>query len=232
MLWSRSGEIRSLGTLPGGDYSEAFAINQAGEVVGASTSASGKRAFLWTLQDGMVDLGVLAVDTSSKALRITDSGLVVGASTSPVSSHAILWSRQNRMQDIGSVAGGTYAEALGANNAGVVVGASQTPLGGRAFIWKNNSGVQDLNVLIPSRRDVVLAAALHINERGQIVAIGSSHHDSTRERFTHPDDHLHAGPIHVFLLTPTAQHQVVWPARSGKQHRIQTLKEFRSKRGG
>ena len=64
-------------------------------------------------------------------------------------------------------------------------------------------GIQDLNTLIPSNSDVILTAALRVTERGQIVVIGSIHHDLTRDRPLHLDDHSHAGPIHVFLLTPT-----------------------------
>jgi len=149
----------------------------------------------------MVDLGVLPGDTSSQARRITDNGLVVGSSSGLGVTHAFLWSRQGGLQDIGALPGSVYAEALDANSSGKVVGASQTSLGGRAFIWSRGSGVQDLNSLVASNLDIVLVAAVGINERNQIVAIGSLHHDLTRDRQMHLDDESHAGPLHVFLLT-------------------------------
>ena len=40
----------------GGNFSRALDINDAGEVIGASTSSSGERAFVWTREAGMQDL--------------------------------------------------------------------------------------------------------------------------------------------------------------------------------
>jgi probable HAF family extracellular repeat protein len=58
-LWTRTGGIRDLGTLPEDAFSEAFGVNERGEVVGVSFGGtSGSRAFLW--RDGvMTDLNDL-----------------------------------------------------------------------------------------------------------------------------------------------------------------------------
>src|SRR5262249_55918269 len=61
ILWT-SGIAEDLGTLPGGDYSSASAINRAGEVVGTSNTATSVRAFRWTRSGGMRDLGALPGD--------------------------------------------------------------------------------------------------------------------------------------------------------------------------
>ena len=106
------------------------------------------------------------------------------------------------MQGLGSLGGKQYAEALGINDAGEVVGASETSLGARAFLWTKAGGLQDINSLIAPTHDVLLAQGLHINNRGQILAVGSLHHDLTHDREAHLDDGSHAGPLHVFLLTP------------------------------
>ena len=46
--------MTNLGDLPGGfDFSNAFGINNAGQVVGYSITATGNRAFLW--QNGSHD---------------------------------------------------------------------------------------------------------------------------------------------------------------------------------
>lgn len=202
VVWSAKLEAISLGTLPGGNYSEAYAINNAGEVVGMSNSSSGMRPFLWTSRDGMIDLGILQGSESCKAVRINNAGQVVGSCTLGSNSHPFLWSKQDGMQSLGSLGGKEYAEALGINDSGEVVGASETSLGARAFLWTKAGGVQDLNSLIPPTHDVLLTQALHVNSRGQILAVGSFHHDVTHDREADLEDEMHAGPLHVFLLTP------------------------------
>jgi probable HAF family extracellular repeat protein len=84
--------ITDLGTLPGGDLSLAYGINNRGQVVGFSYTASGlPRAFLW--EDGeMTDLGTLPGGADSSAWGINNRGQVVGASaTASGAAHAFLW---------------------------------------------------------------------------------------------------------------------------------------------
>jgi len=107
------------------------------------------------------------------------------------------------MQSLGSLDGTAYASALGINDAGQVVGASDSALGARAFLWTKTGGLQDLNSLIPSTQDVMLVQGVHINNRGQILAVGGVHHDLTHDREAHIDEG-HAGPVHLFLLTPVS----------------------------
>jgi probable HAF family extracellular repeat protein len=202
VIWSAKLEVRSLGTLPGGNYSEAYAINNAGQVVGMSTSSSGKRAFLWTSRNGIVDLGILQGSESCKAVRINNAAQVVGSCTTGAGSRPFFWSEEGGMQGIGSLGGKEYAEALGVNDTGQVVGSSDTSLGARAFVWSKAGGLQDINSLIPPTHDVLLVQGVHINNRGQILAVGSVHHDLTHDRPANLDDESHAGPLHVFLLTP------------------------------
>src|SRR6185369_8680200 len=46
-LWT-GGRVHDLETLPGGDYSAAFDVNNFGDVVGYSNTGGNLRAFLWT----------------------------------------------------------------------------------------------------------------------------------------------------------------------------------------
>jgi probable HAF family extracellular repeat protein len=82
-LWTHGGATaRDLGTLPGDLFSEAFAINSRGQVVGVSFGgANGSHAFLW--QDGvMTDLngrvGPPNLDVFLSAQDINDDGQITG----------------------------------------------------------------------------------------------------------------------------------------------------------
>src|SRR6267143_5519537 len=80
-----------LGNL-GGHLTYAYGINNAGQVVGQGTDASGQmRAFVW--DDGtMTDLGTLG-GSYGAAFGINDAGQVVGESTgSDETLHAVIWS--------------------------------------------------------------------------------------------------------------------------------------------
>lgn len=57
VLWNTTSFQTDLGFLPGGNFSEAFGINNAGDVVGIATnSATTQRAFLWK-NGSFTDLG-------------------------------------------------------------------------------------------------------------------------------------------------------------------------------
>jgi probable HAF family extracellular repeat protein len=107
------------------------------------------------------------------------------------------------MQNLGYLGNGNYAEARGVNGSSQVVGSSQTSLGGRAFLWTRKSGMQDLNLLIPVSSGILLSGAVSVNEAGQILAIGTPGHDPSNDRLMEMDDEHHAGPTHLYLLTPS-----------------------------
>jgi probable HAF family extracellular repeat protein len=157
-FWQKQGGIRDLGTLPGGDYSSAFAINDSGVVVGTSNTSTSSHAFSWTLAQGLRDLGTLPGANASSAFSINNQAQIAGSS----GGHAALWTSGN-IQDLGTL-GGATSEAHGVNNLGAVVGLSDTSSGPHAFLW-NNGAMQDLG-LLPGDNN---SRADHINDSGMVV---------------------------------------------------------------
>ena len=120
--------MTDLGTL-GGTDSSATAINDRGEIVGYSTTATSDRhAFLWRRGE-MIDLGTLG-GIDSFAVAINNRGQVVGRSDSVMAypdtsywrSHAFLW-QDGQMTDLGTL-GGRNSGAEGINDVGQIVGYS------------------------------------------------------------------------------------------------------------
>jgi len=168
--------IVDLGTLPAYTWSEAFDLNDAGQVVGQSGNAEqNSRAFLWS--DGeMTDLGTLPGDTMSSASGINDAGQVVGTSySSDGRPRAFLWS-DGVMIDLGALPHHTDSGARAINDAGQVVGNSYTPDRiSHAFLWSDGEMI-DLGTLPGD----TMSSASGINDAGQVV--GTSYSSDGRPR--------------------------------------------------
>jgi uncharacterized delta-60 repeat protein len=179
-----NGAIEDLGTL-GGSQSNAFGINNLGDVVGLAYAADGvSHAFLYT--DGhMVDIGQVWGPAASMARDVNDSGQVVGygyfLGLQP--RHAFLYSN-GKIIDLQTL-GGISSAAMSINERGQIVGDSNTSSGAdHAFVYSNGR-MQDLNSLIPDSSGWVLQQASGINNTGQIAGTGVVN-----------------GRQHAFLLTP------------------------------
>lgn len=175
--------LHDLGVLPGGAFSEAYAINDRGQVVGRSGTASGSvHAFL--SEEGVTaDLGALPGGDYSEAYNINDKGQVVGASATTgagcepapfnACTHAFLW-EDGTMIPLRPL-GGPFSYAYGINNYGQIAGISTTVSGDyHAVMWTPEGLITDLGVLPGD----TFAQANAINDRGQIV--GWSSGETTR----------------------------------------------------
>lgn len=161
ILWD-SGTITTLGV--SGFFSDAFDINDVGQVVGFSQTPLSERvhAVLW--ENGtMIELGI-PVDSSSEseAQGINNSGQIVGFSS--------LFQRpflldEGILIDLGTLPTGGQTFPYGINNLGQVVGNS----GNSAFLW-HNGRMTDLGI----PRGGGFSIAVSINDFGRVVGFGTT----------------------------------------------------------
>jgi probable HAF family extracellular repeat protein len=182
-IW-QNGKMTSLRPL-GGNISQAFGINNSGQVVGvAETDIADPScvrpqvldyfAVIWNPNGAMRTLNPIAGDQISGAVGINNNGQVVGASgpcaplSAAIGAHAVLWqSGSTTATDLGNLGGSTNNVAFAINGQGEIVGIST--LSGNAtvhaFLWLNGGPMQDLGTLPGD----VLSIAYSLNDAGEIV---------------------------------------------------------------
>jgi probable HAF family extracellular repeat protein len=185
-LWRR-GRMTDLGTIAGAPDSAAFAINNRGQVVGASFVDSTKPdavGFVW--QDGGTTLLGNLGGHSTIPFQINDRGQVVGYATLPgdATRHAFLWQR-GHMTDLGVLPGDVSSEAVDITNDGEILGESCSTDQCRPVLWRDGK-VIDLNQVLSPNSGWQLFEAHAINARGQVTGGG-----------------VHNGEFHAYLMTPT-----------------------------
>ncbi|MCZ7553135.1 MAG: hypothetical protein B6D39_00400 [Anaerolineae bacterium UTCFX2] len=163
-LWD-NGVMQDLGTL-GGSWSEAYGVNDNGQVAGTSHLNNGyTAAFRWN-NGSMQNLGTLGGNMSG-ALAINNSGQVAGwAINGAYQMHAFLWN--GGMADLGTLTGGDTSYAYAVNDAGQVAGWGKVgvfpALSEHAFRWSGS--MQDLGTLGWAH-----SSARGINDNGDVVGI-------------------------------------------------------------
>ena len=172
--------IQTIGVLKGDNESNGFWINNFGEIVGCSDTATsqgypctgtvaGQHAFFWSKSTGMKDLGTLSGGNVSAAQGINDSGVVVGYSNlggHPATDFfAFQWTKGGGMVNLGTLPGGPSSAAFEVNSAGTVSGDSFVSNGVvKATSWSSGS-IKNLGSL----PNAIFTAGLDLNDNGYVV---------------------------------------------------------------
>jgi probable HAF family extracellular repeat protein len=167
-----SATITDLGTL-GGTTSNATAISEANEVIGASTHANvgGSHAFVWSPGGGMDDLDAhlgYPFKPQSVAVAINVHGAVIGYGdlSNQGPWHAYVWRSDGVAEtDIGVLPGDEQNQPTALNDAGLVIGESipSAIADKHAYAWTRSDG------LVPLNLGGSPSTAVALNANGQVV---------------------------------------------------------------
>lgn len=127
VVW-RNGTVQEIGTLAGDVSSSGKAINDAGQVVGqSSSSTNSSRAFLW--DNGVFTDLSLNTDANSFAFGINNAGQVVGGFATPGSAvgHPFVWQNGVRSSLSSTVGDANNCSANDVNDAGQMVVSCYNP---------------------------------------------------------------------------------------------------------
>jgi probable HAF family extracellular repeat protein len=172
VVWSGIQRI-DIGTM--GYFSQATAINDAGQVVGFRAPNNGPDAqtgFLWTSGAALLPIGGASTRTTANAINA--AGQIVGAAPSaadPSVMHAFSWTAAGVPTDIGVLPGGSYAAGNAVSVTGEVVGTSQLAddSANHAFFWTSTGAMLDLGTLGGNDSNGVA-----VNRNAQVVAYSST----------------------------------------------------------
>jgi Predicted integral membrane proteins containing uncharacterized repeats len=129
-VWPSNGGFMDCHTT--GNFSIAYGLNDALQVVGNTFTLTGARGFVWTAITGMELLNPLYTDTQSGATSINAAGVIVGSSSTPGATAgamghqaAVRWTNQT-VEDLtllaGNPVGWILLTAVAINTAGMILG--------------------------------------------------------------------------------------------------------------
>ncbi|MFF7363594.1 S8 family serine peptidase [Streptomyces sp. NPDC008125] len=193
-VWSPDGKLTTL-PLPDWEaysFDRAYAVNDAGSVVGNATGylkdpATGRSLqvndpFVWTAQDGFRRLPHLTASrTQTEPLALNGAGVVVGHSAKDGARRAVRWDADGTITDLGVLPGMTDSYARSVNATGTIVGTS----GDDAFVLKPGGTMTRLPDFGYD------AHALGVNDAGWITGTAEVEPDSTTAVVWDPEGRMY-----------------------------------------
>jgi probable HAF family extracellular repeat protein len=204
-IW-RYGKLTALPRLPGGRNSNAFGVNNLGQVIGwsengvrDSTCATGTpsqvfryEAVRWEPNGEIHELPPLKGDTVAFSFGINDHGQAVGSSGTCATQglppanvtglHAVLWEKDGTPVYLGTLGGAKNTRSNAAssiNDRGQVVGTSQFTDGTiHSFLWSKETHMHSIGTL-PGAFATIAGCCRTINNRGEIVGFSIDANGST-----------------------------------------------------
>ena len=171
IAFAQNAMFQALGDLSGGDFnSSAQCVSADGSIVaGKATTDSGKMAFVWSRETGMVALGnfpdfslkqSLVTDISADGSVIVGWGNISSQLFDDAGQRGFVWTAENGMQWIGRPDSAGTAQGVSADG-GVVVG----EMGGQAYRWTQTDGIQMLGILDGCN----YSSATAVSDDGEII---------------------------------------------------------------
>jgi uncharacterized membrane protein len=136
----RGGRASTLFASSDSDYSEAFAINDLGVIVGSMNTSSAVRAARFS-SGGARQLPLPAGMNGSEAFAINNSGAVAGYVSGPAGMQAAIWNPDDSVRLLGSLEKGQLSEAAAISAGGDVAGWLVKDGLSQAFLWTASTGM-------------------------------------------------------------------------------------------
>ncbi|HTZ59420.1 MAG TPA: DUF3466 family protein [Acidobacteriaceae bacterium] len=195
-IW-RFGKLSALPNLPGGRNSNAFGVNNLGQVVGWSengvrdstcnTGTPGQvfrfQAVRWEPNGQIHELQPLKGDSVAFSMGVNDVGQAVGSSGTCATQglppahvsglHAVLWEPDGTPKYLGTLGDKDHTasnNASSVNDRGDVVGTSEFTDGTvHSFLWTKANGMRDLGTLSSSAFATVAGCCRTVNNQDEVV---------------------------------------------------------------
>ena len=144
--WTAAGGMQDIGTLPGGDYTWCYALDQDGSVISGSATVVvdnvlRTRAFRWDAVNGIQNIGILAgVEGAAEGRAVnSDGGIIAGLSAGP-GFRTFRWTSGGMVQ-IGPTSPASFAMGISGDGATIVGFRAEPEV---AMRWEANLVMQPL----------------------------------------------------------------------------------------